>query len=121
MPFFESCTANVNVLARTPADRAILDYLLANAVGKNQAKSWDAIELALKNEHDLPTKEGFQMGLLARSRRSDAFIGSSPSGYFIIDSLEDAFACLNFYLKRISVEQQRVESLRKLIEDTYLG
>jgi len=121
MPFFESCITNAHTLARTTAERAILDYLLENAVGKNNAKSWDTISFALKDEHTLPTKEGFQMGLLARSRGSDAFIGSCPAGYFIINGLEDAFACLNFYLKRISVEQQRVESLRKLIESAYLG
>jgi len=61
------------------------------------------------------------MGLLSRTRESDAFIGSTSDGYFIIDGLADAFACLNFYLKRISVEQRRVESLRQLIEAEYLS
>ena len=38
----------------------------------------------------------------------------------IIDSIEDAFACMSFYLRRINEENRRVERLRSLMDETYV-
>ena len=42
MAFLNSCVSEAATLAPKPGERAILDYLLANAVGKANLKSWDS-------------------------------------------------------------------------------
>lgn len=122
MAFLRSCISDAATLAPKEGERAILDYLLEHAVGKANLKSWDSIEAALTAQGitGLPSKESFQTGLLSRTRENDAFIGSTKDGYFIIEDMRDAFACLNFYLSRIEVENRRVQSLRRLMQSEFL-
>ena len=97
-------------------ETAILTYLLANAVGRANAKSWRVIELYLTN---LPTPivmemQEFQHGLLAASRADDYFIGSSNKGFFIIDSEDDAKASASYYDSRIQAETTHLNQLRRI-------
>jgi len=121
MAFMEACQMLVAGLPVDGADRRILEYLLENAVGRGNLKSWTEIEAALTEQGvtDLPTKENFQTGLLSRTRESDAFIGSSPKGYFVINSREDAYVTRDFYINRITTEARRLEHLQRLIEREY--
>lgn len=95
----------------------ILCYLINNAVGSLNAKSWDEIENHLKSKKLSCRKQTFQQGLLKDSREGESFIGSNDHGaqrgYFIIDSKLDAELMKNWYLNRIKTEKQRVDNLVK--------
>jgi len=123
MAFKDACIKLTQSLEKEDVDREIVIYLLDNAVGKDNLKSWPKIEEHLESKgHELKrgAKERFQVEFLGKTRESDSFIGSTNKGYYIIDSLQDAYACLSFYLKKISSMQERVENLRKLMDKEYL-
>jgi len=87
-------------------EKEILVFLINNAVGKANAKSWKKINAHLRS---LPTpvvmvKQDFQHGLLSHSRANNYFIGSSNTGFFIIDDLHDARASASYYRSRIQSE-----------------
>lgn len=121
MAFREACEKLLQTLGPDSSKRKILEYLLSNAVGRKNVKSWATIEadLVARGVHDLPNKEAFQVGLLGATRKGDAFVGSSSKGYFIIDSREDAYVTRDFYINRITSEAARLQLLQKLIEDEY--
>lgn len=121
MPFREACESLLRELPAESANHKILEYLLKNAVGRKNLKSWTTIESDLKAEGatGLPSKEDFQVDLLGMTRKGEAFIGSSPKGYFIIDSREDAYVTRDFYINRITVQAARLQLLQGLIETEY--
>ena len=99
-------------------ERLILEFLLDKAIGRANAKTWDAISRKLVGAGWDIRKNSFQNGLLKRSRESDFFIGSTdakPSGYFIIDTLKDAQEMERWYLHRITTETARLNHLHSLM------
>lgn len=121
MPFREACEKLLLTLGPDSPQRKILEYLLEHAMGRKNVKSWATIEADLMAQgiQNLPSKEAFQVGLLGSTRKGDAFVGSSPKGYFIIDSREDAYVTRDFYINRITTEAARLQLLQKLIETEY--
>jgi len=121
MAFYETCQNLAKDLKEDDPNRKILEYLLTNAVGRKNLKSWDKIEtdLVAAGVENLPSKENFQTGLLGKTRECEAFIGSSPKGFFIINDREDAYVTRDFYIKRITTQAARLDKLQKLIERQY--
>jgi len=79
----------------------ILNYLIRNAVGSSNAKSWEQIHAYLVSKKIKYEKGSFQQGLLKNTRESDSFIGSydhgSQAGYFIINTQLDAELMRDWY------------------------
>lgn len=121
MPFREACEKLLQTLAPDSPQRKILEYLMTNAMGRKNVKSWATIEsdLTAQGVTNLPSKEAFQVGLLGATRKGEAFVGSSSRGYFIIDSREDAYVTRDFYINRITTEAARLQLLQTLIESEY--
>ena len=117
MPFEAEARRILPTLAAGSANHAILGYLLANAVGEANAKSWEAIEAhCLALPVPVPVdKEEFQQGFLKHSREHEIYIGSSNRGYFIIHDRNDALHMKTFYEDRIAREQARVRHLERLV------
>jgi len=113
------------VKATMPFDTkaVIINYLLENALGHENAKPWNMIDLALKVEGVNISKAKFQQTILKDSRKSSMFIGSNDhgiaKGYFIINSLKDAQVMLDWYKKRIKVETERKDHLELLITESF--
>lgn len=124
MAFKNACEALRDNLPHEDMNREIVSYLLDNAVGRKNICSWPTIEAHLRTKGFKPSKnakEHFQVSFLGATRDSDSFIGSTNQGYFIINSIQDAYACLSFYIKKISSMQERAENLRKLMDTEYLS
>lgn len=121
MAFHSSCIALAQSLSADDVNRRILDFLLSQAVGRKNAKSWPKIEahLVAVGAPKIPTKEAFQVGFLGKTRQGDEFIGSTSKGFFIIDSPLDAEATRRFYQHRIFVQMDRLRRLEALIEKEY--
>jgi len=97
-------------------DTEILDFLINNAVGKANAKPWKAIDAHIKalSPSIVMAMQDFQHGLLAHSRANNYFIGSSNTGFFIIDSLDDAQASASYYRSRIASESIHLTQLEAI-------
>ena len=93
----------------------ILDYLLHNAVGRNNARSWETIEAHCTTLHVPVDKLDFQQGFLAETRDGEVFIGSCSQGYFIIQDRDDAVVAAGFYRTRIARQQEHVDHLADLV------
>jgi len=121
MAFQEACQKLADSLSAADPSKAILDYLLENAVGRKNAKSWTKIRahLSAQGVTNIPSKENFQIGLLGKTRETDAFIGSGRLGFFIIAERDDAYFTRDFYIKRITVQASRLDKLQKLIEKEF--
>src|ERR1035441_859150 len=64
MPFVTEANRMLPTLAPGSPNRAILDYLLHNAVGHNNARSWETIEAHWTTLHVPVDKLDFQQGFL---------------------------------------------------------
>jgi hypothetical protein len=100
---------------RQPNDpvRVTLEYLLQNAVGRQNAVTLPTIVENLRARGVPLTETGFQQTVLAESRDRDYFIGSGRRGYFLIESEQDAAEMRDFYEERIRAEQQNLANLRR--------
>jgi hypothetical protein len=118
MTFVESARQYVQE-TENPAERAIYDYLLANAVGHGNAKSWGTIQAALRRRGVSMRQNDFQQTILkqSRSQNSEIFIGSSNNGYFLINTTADAEIMREFYQTRIDSEQVNLNRLLELIAE----
>lgn len=87
------------IAARPPRDpiRMTLEYLLLQAVGRQNAVPLTTIVRHLRAQGVRISETGFQQTVLAKSRGQDYFIGSWRLGYFLIDSQQDAEAMRDFY------------------------
>ena len=101
------------------AERIILEYLRENALGRGNAKPWHAIASHLELFDIQISQQTFQQGVLKESRESGVFIGSydhAPSrGYFIVVDRQDAELMSDWYIRRISTLQSRLQHLRDLM------
>jgi hypothetical protein len=97
-------------------EKVILDFLIANAVGRSTAKPWGVIKQHLISQGFQCEKTEFQQGILKLSRGSDFFIGSydhSPfRGFFIIDTQQDAELVRDWYVNRMNSLQDNLNNLR---------
>jgi len=102
-----------------PGERAILEYLLENAVGSSNAKSWETMQAAIQAKGINMRQTDFQQTFLkkSRSQSSEIFIGSSNNGYFLIETPDDAQIMREFYQTRIDSEQANLDRLLELIEE----
>jgi hypothetical protein len=115
MPFVTEANRMLPTLAPGSPKRAILDYLLHNAVGRNNARSWETIEAHCTTLHVPVDKLDFQQGFLAETRDGEVFIGSCSQGYFIIQDRDDAVVAAGFYRTRIARQQEHVDHLADLV------
>ncbi len=115
MPFLASARRLLGTFPAGTTEHAILDFLINNAVGADNAKSWDAIETHCAGLPVLVDKLDFQQGFLAQTRDGDVFIGACPKGYFIIQDRDDALVAADFYRSRIAREQEHVAHLQDLV------
>ena len=123
MPFLTAIQNSLNnYLAGTP-ERIILDFLLANGVGRINAQPWSAIQTELANHGFDWRLQTFQQGLLKASRVGDMYIGSNDHapyrGYFIIAEREDAELMADWYRRRMAAEQARLDNLEALIQNEW--
>lgn len=109
--FVAAAATQAKLLEPGSTDRIILEYLLENAVGEKNAKSWKPIHRHLRKHNVSISKNKFQTNLLQRSRRSTFYIGSSHQGYFLINSESDVAIVRSFYQARIYQEVKNLESL----------
>ena len=120
MPFLSTIRESLNFFQIGTPERIILDYLLAEGVGRNNAKPWRNIESELSRHGFDWNIQKFQQGLLKASREGDMYIGSNDHlpfrGYFIIADQEDANLMAKWYKKRIDAEQSRLDNLNSLIQ-----
>jgi hypothetical protein len=112
MPFVNSARETVQQLPPDNHIRIVLEYMLANAVGRANAVSWGQISAGILDQGVRMTKNTFQHSVLAETRSGPIFIGSSKSGYYLIENQADAEAMRDFYENRIAAEQQNLENLR---------
>ncbi len=103
------------IASRPPQDpvRVALDYLLQNAVGRNNPVPLARIVAGLGGLGMRMTATGFQQTVLTESRDADYFIGSGQRGYFLIETLNDTQEMRDFYVRRITAEQQNLDNLRR--------
>src|SRR5260221_8452969 len=105
-----------------PAAREAFNYLLNNAVGRSNAKTWTAIETHLTAKGLTMSKNTFQLSVIAPSRAAKLFIGSSDteiSGYFIIEAPADAAVTRSWYKKRILKEKENFDKLNDLMAEQW--
>ena len=115
MPFITEAHIVLPTLPVGSPNRAILEFLITNALGRGNAKSWEAIELHCASIGIPVEKLTFQQGFLAETRDGQIFIGSSSHGYFIIADRDDAIQAANFYRSRIARQQEHVDHLADLV------
>src|SRR6266487_4424084 len=115
MPFITEAIRSLPTLTPGTPNHAILDYLINNAGGRHNAKSWDAIEAHCAAIPVPVDKLDFQQGFLANTRDGQIFIGSSSQGYFLIQDRDDALQAASFYRSRIARQQEHVDHLAHLV------
>jgi hypothetical protein len=115
MPFITDARQLLGNLPQGTANHAILEYLINNAPGAGNAKSWDAIEAHCAGIPIGVDKLDFQQGFLAQTRDSGVFIGSCSKGYFIIIDRADAIVAADFYRTRIDRQQEHLTHLKGLV------
>ena len=115
MPFITEARVILPTLPVGSANHAILEFLITNALGRANAKSWDTIESHCASIGIPVNKLDFQQGFLAETRDEQIFIGSSSHGYFIIEDRADAIQAANFYRSRIARQQEHVDHLADLV------
>jgi hypothetical protein len=113
MSFLPAVRHKVDALPQRDRTRVALQYLLNIAVGRMNAVPLSMLVADLRRRRIDITETGFQQTILAESRHSDYFIGSSRHGYFLIDTIDDARAMRDFYERRIAAEQQNLDNLRR--------
>ena len=113
MSFLPAVQREIN--SRRPNDpvRLTLEFLLANAIGRQNAIPLPTIVAQLRAQCVNLTETGFQQTVLAESRDRDYFIGSGRRGYFLIDTQQDAEEMRDFYEERIRAEQQNLDNLMR--------
>jgi hypothetical protein len=119
MPFLTAIRRSLPAYPPGTPERIILDFLLANGIGRANAKPWSTIEAELRRHGFVWRLQQFQQGLLKDSREGDMYIGSNDhapyKGYFIIADQDDATLMAEWYQKRIATEQARLNNLNALI------
>lgn len=123
MPFLDEAKIKVQNLRFGSVERCILQFLLANAVGRHNAVTWPTIKKHLEKHGHSTRQQTFQQGLLKQSREESVFIGSNDhgvgQGYFLIQDKEDAEVMRRFYRRRIEVEKWHLTQLEKLINEYF--
>jgi hypothetical protein len=123
MPFSDEAKIQVQRLPIGSVERCILQFLLANALGRHNAVTWPTIKRHLERHGHSSRQQTFQQGLLKQSREGSVFIGSNDhgvgQGYFLIQDKEDAEVMRGFYRRRIAVEQGHLTQLDNLINSHF--
>lgn len=125
MAFLQSAQRAVADPATPAAVRLTLEFLLANAVGRNNAIPLHVIlDYLADNGHSM-SGPGFQTTILSQCRvgngLGEIFIGSGPRGYFLIAGPDDARVMLDFYGSRIASETERVAHIHRLMQQENWG
>jgi hypothetical protein len=122
MNFSKAIDEWIEAEEHNPINRSILKFLRSHCMGSQNAKSWRVITGALGLSI---SKNTFQQGLLKKSRNGNLFIGSNDhgvsSGYFLINSQQDAEIMMAWYVKRIAVEKRHLSHIRSLCKKTKFG
>ena len=117
MPFVDAARAAVDALPNTDPTGIVLQFLLDNAVGRENAVPWPRVRQHLLDNGRALSKNAFQQGILKQTREGVVFIGSSNRGYFLIADAADAAEMRDFYLVRIAKENARLDRLRRLADE----
>ena len=123
MPFLKAARAEVQRLRPRDPKRIVLEYLLANAVSVQNAKSWPVIRAHLMRRRIEMSREQFQQTILAETRAGEIFIGSNDHGpnrgYYLIQDRGDAGTMREFYRRRIAAEEQNLANLERLMGEEW--
>lgn len=123
MPFLASIQNALNNYTVGTPERIILDFLLANGVGRANAQPWRAIQQELADHGFDWRLQTFQQGLLKQTREGDMYIGSNDHlpyrGFFLIADREDAELMAEWYRRRMAAEQTRLDNLQVLIDQQW--
>jgi hypothetical protein len=115
MPFVSAARDRVKQLKRDDPERVILQFLLNQGVGVDNAKPWPKIAQHLARRGIRMAKNTFQRGILKATRENDIFIGATDRhGYFLINDRGDADKMDEFYERRIKKERANLKNLRRL-------
>jgi hypothetical protein len=114
MPFLPDARTAAADSATPREVRLTLDYLIQNAIGRNNARPLADVLRHLASHGIHMSGPQFQTTILADTRVGDIFIGSGSHGYFLIDNSADAQAALQFYESRIRSELARINHLKQL-------
>jgi len=114
MPFIDAAREAVATLPAGDAMRVTLEFLLANAVGRESAVPWPRLRAHLRARRLPMSKNVFQTSVLKQTREGDVFIASWHRGFFLIADEADVAAMRAFYEARIASEQARLRRLRRL-------
>jgi hypothetical protein len=113
MSFIPAVQREINRRQVRDPIRVTLDFLMQRAVGRRHATTLASIVRHLRFAGVSVTPTQFQQTILAGSRDRDYFIGSNQTGYFLMETVDDAMAMRDFYLERIRAEQQNLDNLRR--------
>jgi hypothetical protein len=80
MSFVNSAIHRASVLPAADEERIVLEFLIANGVGRSNAQPWRVIQEHLKKHGVSMQQQRFQQGILKRTRENDVFIGSNDHG-----------------------------------------
>jgi hypothetical protein len=117
MPFIYEARRAVAALSRRDPMRITLQFLLTNAVGRENAVPWPQLREHLRREGVPMSKNVFQTSILKQTREGDVFIASGSQGFFLIADRDDAVAMREFYERRIASERARLRRLQRLAQE----
>ena len=123
MPFVQAARnflANPGIARTQPRFREMQEtvkFMLDHAIGLANAISTDRIVQHLQGMGYQIHREAWQIEVLGYLREHGVFIGSKRGvGMFIIESEEDARETCESIQSRIDVEEQRLRTLRNLMQ-----
>ena len=103
MPFLSQLEAEIHQYEGW--ERKVLDYLLKNAVGRDNAVTWKELCEHLGYYGGFPLdRRSFNFGLIVKTRENGIFICSSdqkPKGYWIASCMADIVDMRDWYKKRL--------------------
>ena len=114
MPFLNDVRQTIRNLPANDPLRRTLEFLLQNAVGKNNAVPFAQIDRHLRRHNIVMSMQTFQHTVLHSTRVGTIFIASFNRGYFLIQDPDDAITMRDWYRNRIRSEARNLVNLRRL-------
>ncbi len=113
MPFLSQLEAEIHQYEGWK--RKVLDYLLKNAVGRDNAVTWNEISEHLGYYGGFPLdRRAFNFRLIVETRENGIFICSSdqkPKGYWVASCMADIVDMRDWYKKRLETLGKSLSAL----------
>jgi len=104
-------------------ERKVLDYLLKNAVGRDNAVTWNEISEHLGYYGGFPLdRRSFNFGLIVKTRENGIFICSSdkdPKGYWVASCMADVVDMRDWYKKRLETISNHLNALDSFVDQEF--